>query len=81
MNPSTGRFVPLTEEQARLFEGFPRMEQEEFVYEAPVRELVEAHRKHKITTPQLFRVGEKVEIKGCEYRVKSIHSNSIVFYR
>jgi uncharacterized Zn finger protein len=66
VNPTTGRFQPITEEQ--VFE-FHRNE----------GELADAHRRHGIKQAQIFSIGEEVEIKGARYRVKSIHTKSIVF--
>ena len=72
MNPDTGRFQRLTEEQAETFEYAMRNGGKEGTG------LAEAHRRHGIKQAQVFRVGEEVEIKGCSYRVKSIHSKSLV---
>ena len=41
-------------------------------------EYEEKWKSHGIKQQQIFRVGEVVELKGANYRVKSIHSRSIV---
>lgn len=73
MNPDTGRFERMTDKEAEAF-------YEAMVIEAPHR-LADAHRRHGIKQAQIFRVGEAVEIKGCAYRVKAIHTKSITFER
>lgn len=63
MNPDSGKFEPIAEG---------------FMSEELLKEYRSKWKKHNIKQDQIFYVGEIVELKGANYRVKSIHSKSIV---
>lgn len=72
MQPSTGTFLNITDEQAAALQGhIDRGEDEE-------TGLAKDHRKHGIKQAQIWRVGEVVKLKGADYRVKSIHTRTLV---